>query len=168
MNPNKYDNFPLWIVVLSNAVSLSVYILGFIIMMRLSLFISIIYLILVLFLEYKLIKGHCVDCYYWGKICGFGKGRLSSFFFKKGDPSKFCSDKMSWKDMIPDLLVFLIPFITGIILIIIKFNILILLVLILLLLLSLIGNGFIRGSLTCRYCIQKDLGCPADKLFNKN
>ena len=33
--------------------------------------------------------------------------------------------------------------------------------------LTTIGNGFIRGTLTCKYCKQGELGCPADRLFNK-
>jgi len=70
--------------------------------------------------------------------------------------------------MIPDLLISLIPFITGIILIIIEFDYRILIVLVLLVFLTTTGNGFIRRKLTCRYCGQKELGCPADKLFNKN
>jgi hypothetical protein len=118
--------------------------------------------------EYRLIRYHCTRCYYWGKTCGFGKGRLSSWFFKKGDSLKFCSNEMSWKDMIPDLLISLIPFVTGIVLIVIKFDFIILIALILLVLLSTMGNGYIRGNLTCKYCVQKELGCPAEKLFNKN
>jgi len=164
----KYDNYPLWIVILSNTVSISIYGLGFMIMTRLGWIISILYLIYILILEYKLIRNHCINCFYWGKTCGFGKGRISSWFFKKGDISKFCANEMSWKDMIPDLLVSLVPFITGIVLMIIKFDYIILIALILLMLLSTIGNGFIRGTLTCRYCKQKELGCPADKLFNKD
>ncbi len=74
---------------------------------------------------------------------------------------------MTWKDMIPDLLISLIPLITGIVLLIIKFELILLLALILLIFLTTIGNGFIRGTLTCTFCKQKDIGCPADKLFNK-
>jgi hypothetical protein len=164
----KYENFPWWIVVISNAVSLSIYVLGFTIMLRLSWIISILYLIGLLIFEIRLIRNHCVDCYYWGKTCGFGKGRLSSLFFKKGDTSRFCSGKMSWKDVVPDMLISFVPTITGIVLLILKFDLLILISLILILLLSTMGNGFIRGNLTCKFCKQKDIGCPADKLFNKN
>jgi hypothetical protein len=163
----RYENYPWWIVFLSNLVSLSIYGLGLLIMVQLGWVISILYMIYVLSLEYRLLKKHCVNCFYWGKVCGFGKGIISSWFFKKNDISKFCSFKFSWKDMIPDLLVSLVPFIAGIILLIIKFDYLILIALILLTFLTTTGTGFIRGRLTCRYCKQKELGCPADKLFNK-
>jgi uncharacterized membrane protein len=165
---NKFENYPWWILILSNALSLSIYGLGFMIMIRLGWIISIIYLIYISILEYRLIRNHCPNCFYWGKTCGFGKGRLSAILFKKGDAAKFCLNEFSWKDLIPDLLISLIPFITGIVLMIIKFDYMILIAVILLVLLSTKGNEFIRGKLTCRYCKQKELGCPAEELFNKN
>jgi hypothetical protein len=39
----KYDNYPFWIMVISNAVSLSIYGLGFFIMYRLGWIISILF-----------------------------------------------------------------------------------------------------------------------------
>jgi len=36
-----------------------------------------------------------------------------------------------------------------------------------LLVLSFGGNAFIRGSFACNYCKQKEIGCPAEKLFSK-
>lgn len=165
---NKYCVYPWRIVLLSNAVSLSIYGLGFFIMFRVNWIVSILYLIFILSLEYRLLSKHCINCYYWGKICGFGKGRLSSLFYKKGDTSKFYSNEFSWNDMIPDLLVSLIPFIAGIVLLIIKFDYLILAALILLTFLTTTGSGFIRGKLTCKHCKQMESGCPAYELFNKN
>jgi len=164
----KYDNYPLWIVIMSNFVSLSIYGLGFIIMIRLGWIFSILYLVFIMILEYRLVRKHCIDCFYWGKTCGFGKGRLSSLLFKKGDTSRFCANEMTWKNMIPDLLVSLLPFAIGTILLIIKFDVILLFALTILIVLSTAGNGFIRGTLTCRYCKQKELGCPADRLFNKD
>jgi hypothetical protein len=34
-------------------------------------------------------------------------------------------------------------------------------------LLTFIGNGLVRGSLACKYCKQREIGCPAEQLFNK-
>jgi hypothetical protein len=163
-----YDNFPIWIVILSNLVSILIYISGVMITLRFGWIAAVLYLVFILAFEYRLISNHCVNCYYWGKTCGFGKGRLSSLFFKRGDPSKFCDKKMSWIDMIPDLLVSLVPLIIGIVLMIIKFDFTILFAAIILIVLTTIGNGFIRGNLTCRYCKQRELGCPAEKLFSKD
>jgi len=168
MAPTKtYENFPIGIVILSNFVSFAIYGFGFLIIFRLGLIFALIYMLYVLLFEFRLIRYHCTNCFYWGKTCGFGKGRLSSLLFKKGDSSKFCNKKMTWKDMIPDILISLIPLIVGIVLLFLKFDLILLSFLVLLLLLTTFGNGFIRGTMTCRYCKQKDLGCPTDELFNK-
>ena len=163
----RFENYPIWIVTLSNFVSLAVYALGFLIIFRSGTVFSLLYLLYILILEYRLLRNHCANCYYWGKTCGFGKGRLSSWFFKKGDISKFCNKDMTWKDMIPDMLISLVPLVIGITLLILQLDFILLSELLLLLLLTTIGNGFIRGTLTCRYCEQRELGCPAYLLFNK-
>jgi hypothetical protein len=162
-----YDNFPLHIVILSNSVSLLIYLSGIIITYSLSWIAAILYLFFILALEYRLLSKHCINCYYWGKICGFGKGRLSSMLFKRGNPSKFCENSLTWKDMIPDLLVFLIPLLISIVIMIMKFNLLLLFVTIILIALITFGNGFIRGNLTCKFCKQREIGCPAEQLFSK-
>jgi hypothetical protein len=112
-------------------------------------------------------RTHCVDCYYWGRTCGFGKGRISAIIFKQGDSSKFCKVNMSWKNMIPDLCITVIPLLIGIFLLIWKFEVLLLIAILLMIIASTVGNGFVRGVLTCKHCKQKELGCPAEKLFNK-
>jgi len=136
-------------------------------MMRLHLIVALVYLLYILILEYRLIKKHCVNCYYWGRTCGFGKGRVSALFFKKGDGSKFCEKNMTWKDMIADFLVTLIPVVVGIVMLIMNFDTTLLIAILLLMLLTTYGNNAIRGQLTCKYCRQRALGCPAEKLFNK-
>ena len=163
----SYEKYPVWIVVLSNLVSLAIYGLGIFILFQLGWLAALVFLLYIIILEIRLIRNHCVDCYYRGKTCGFGKGKLSSWVFKQGDASKFCYNEMTWKDMIPDILVWIVPFIVGIIVLIVKFNLIVLIALILLFLFSTFGNAFIRGSLVCKYCKQRAIGCPAEKLFNK-
>ncbi len=162
-----HDNFPVWIVLLSSLFSFLIYLSGFVITFSLNAIAACLYLVYILVLEFRLLGSHCVNCYYWGKTCGFGKGRLSSLFFKRGDPSKFCEKSLRWQDMIPDLLVFLIPLLIAIALMIIRFNLIILFATIVLIALTTAGNGFIRGNLTCKYCRQREIGCPAEQLFRK-
>ncbi len=160
-----YENFPVWIVLLSNLGSAIIYIAGIILMFRLGLIPAMVYLLLIMAFEYRLLSSHCINCYYFGKTCGFGKGVISSMLFKGGDPSKFCNNTMSWKDLIPDLLLSLIPVITGIILMIIEFDVILLLAVTAIITVTTVGNGFIRGKLTCKYCRQRESGCPAEKMF---
>jgi hypothetical protein len=117
-------------------------------------------------LEIRLLRKSCVNCYYYGKRCAFGKGKLCSLFFKKGNKEGFTGD-FTWKDLIPDMLVAIIPLLIGITRLIVGFNWLLLSLIILLFFLVSTGNGFIRGSLACKYCKQREIDCPADKMFNK-
>jgi hypothetical protein len=163
----SFENYPLGIVLLSNLVSLSIYGLGFFIIQKSGWIYANLYLLYILIIEFRVIRNHCAKCYYWGKTCCFGKGRISAWIFKRGDPAKFCNKEMSWKDLIPDTLISLIPFVTGIVLIIIKFDFILLSALCLLVLLTTMGNGFIRGTFACKYCKQREIGCPAELFFNK-
>ncbi len=163
----KYQSYSLLTLFLSNILSAMIYGLGFFILSKTNRILPIIYLFYIMFLEIRLIRNHCRDCFYWGKICGFGKGKISSWFFKKGNNSRFCNLQMTWKNMIPDILIFIIPVIAGLVLLIIHFNVIILFAILLLILLITAGNGYIRGTLVCKFCRQRDLGCPADRLFNK-
>lgn len=163
MKEGCYESYPTWMVILSNALPISIYIIGAYILYGLGILFSVLYLLFCLIMEIRLLK-HCTNCYYYGKTCAFGKGRLSSYFFKKGDPKLFYEKEVSWYAMLPDFLVFLLPLAGGIIILISKFNWIILLLIIVILILSFGGNAFIR-SLTCKHCKQRELGCPALELF---
>lgn len=164
---DRHENFPGKDVFLTNVHSLGLYASGLLIIYKLGLIYAFAYLLYIFILEFRLLRNHCINCYYWGKTCGFGKGRLSAFFFKQGEPSKFCSKEMKWEDMIPDMLVSLVPLIAGIILLIIDFEWIVLFLVALLIFLTTFGNSYVRGKIACKYCKQRDIGCPAEKLFRK-
>ncbi len=161
-----YESYPGWMVVLSNALTISIYIIGAFILYGLGIIFTALYLLFCLFMEIRLLKKGCVNCYYYGKTCAFGKGRLSSYLFKKGDPELFYQEEVSWYAVLPDFLVFLIPLAGGIILLFINFSWITLILILTIVILSLGGNPFIR-SLSCKHCKQRELGCPAAELFNK-
>jgi len=166
--PACYENYPAPIVIGSNLLSVLIYVIGALILYRFSLIWVICYLLFILFLEFRLMGGHCVDGYYYGKTCAFGKGRLSSLFFPRGNPEKFNQMKLSWKEIIPDFLGFMIPGLAGILLLVREFTWIILILVIALFLQGFLGNAVVRGQLACKYCKQKEKGCPAEQLFNKN
>ena len=166
MEITKYENYPFGAVLLSNLVAVSIYGIGAFIIYQLGVVWLILYLLYIAFLEAKLLL-HCKGCYYYGKACAFGRGKLSCLFFKKGDPQKFSQRKLTWKNLIPDFLVSIIPAVIGIIILVRDFSWLVLSLLAILFLLTSAGNGFIRGSIACKHCKQLDLGCPATRLFNK-
>jgi len=166
--PKTFENFPCRIIIISNLVSIAIYFIGAFIIFQLGIIWLTLYLIYILGLEIRLLKKSCPNCYYYGKFCAFGKGKISSLFFKKGSPDKFINRKITWKSVLPDFLISLIPFAVGIVLLIINFNWLLLLLLVILVILTTAGSGFVRSRLACKFCEQRELGCPAEKLFNKN
>lgn len=165
--PRTYSSYPCGIILVSSIFSLAAYLLGAFIISKIGLFWLGLYIVYVAWLEIRVMSKSCVNCYYYGKYCAFGKGKISSWLFKKGSSERFHEDKISWKDLLPDFLAPIIPVIAGIILLILGFDWLILASVVLLLILTTMGNGFVRGSLACKFCRQRELGCSAEQLFRK-
>lgn len=164
MKEECYENYPLRIILISNMLSVSIFIMGTLVLYNLGSIPVLIYFLLYLVLEIRLFKKSCTNCYYFAKICAFGKGRVASYLFKKGNPKNFSEKKVTWYSMIPDFLIPIIPLVSGIIILIYRFDIVILFLLIAILILFLGGNPIIR-SLTCKNCKQREHGCPAAELF---
>lgn len=164
-NEETYEQYPKRIVALSTIVGLSIYGLGAFILWRLGFLLGIFYLLFCLWVESAILRKSCVHCYYYGKLCGMGKGKLCGWLFKQGDPNKFTEREASWREIVPDMLVLIIPLIGGIISSIISFSWIYLGAMIVLLLLLFGGNAVVRGSFVCKHCKQRELGCPAEKLF---
>jgi len=162
------DRYPAWAVAVCTAVSVTTYVIGAYLMYRAWPPLAMAYLAFVLFLEIRLLRGHCVDCAYYGKVCAFGKGVVSAWFFPRGDPARFCQRKISWIDILPDFLVTLVPMATGILLLVWQFDWLILTLVVILFLLGFAGTGLVRTRIACRYCRQRELGCPAEQIFGKS
>ncbi|MBN1805340.1 MAG: hypothetical protein JW837_08825 [Sedimentisphaerales bacterium] len=162
-----YENFPVWASFLSWSFSLSLYILGSYILGTLYFPLAIVFIFYCLWVELRILKYSCVNCYYYGKHCGLGRGKLCRLLFKKGSPEKFNEKEISWKDLIPDFMVLIFPLVGGIVFLILDFSLLILILTVVLVLLSTGGNAMLRGSLACKYCKQKELGCQAEQLFSK-
>ena len=151
----------------SNLLSISMYLIGAAILYQIGLIWLVLYVLFILLLELRLVKGHCVDCWYYGRTCAFGKGRLSCMFFPKGTPEQFKKQTITWKDIVPDFLVFIIPLLVGIALLIHDFSWILLVLIIILFFLGFMGNAVVRSQLACRYCRQREIGCPAQRLFER-
>lgn len=165
--PVPYERYPFGTIFIANLLTLSLYVIGAILLYQFLPLLVIPYILFILSLELRLLSGHCIDCYYYGKACAFGKGRLCATLYPRGSPERFCRMTVTWKDILPDFLVFIIPVLAGIILLVMAFRISTLVLVILLLILGFAGNAFVRGQLACRYCRQRTNGCPAAQLFDK-
>jgi hypothetical protein len=160
-----FENYPAWTIVLSIGLSVSIYALGSAIVVRLGWGFLAAYLLLLVYLEVKQLATGCVHCVYYGRACFSGKGVVAAWLFKRGDPSRFASREVSWLSLLPDMLVVLIPVGIGLFLSMRRFDSVLLSLMVGLLLLAFPGNGFVRGKLACCHCRQRELGCPAEKLF---
>lgn len=156
------------LVALSNLVSLSIYAIGSYVLWKLHPLAAVLYLVYCAYLEFRILRHSCSNCHYYGKVCCFGKGRVCSFFFQRGDPKRFVERKISWLDILPDFLVTIVPVVIGAALLIHDFSWIVLAAIVLLLILGFVGSAVIRGAFACKHCAQKDLGCPAVELFEKS
>jgi hypothetical protein len=161
-----HETYPATTVIVSTVVSFLIYGIGVYLLNRFGLIWVAAYVLYILLLEIRLLGGHCVDCYYYGRTCAFGKGYLSSLFFKRGRPERFSCMTITWKDIVPDFLVFIVPVLAGLLLLLREFTWTVLILVIALFLLGFLGNALVRGQLACRYCKQREIGCPAAQLFD--
>jgi len=164
----RYDSYPMWMVALTVVFSLSVYAVGAYLLWKLIPLVSVLYLVYCAVLEIRVLRHSCTGCYYYGRRCCFGKGRLCPLLFSEGDPGRFAERVVSWHDVLPDLMVTVIPLIGGGVLLATDFSWVVASLLLVLFVLGFPGSAFIRGSYACRHCRQRDLGCPALTLFERN
>ena len=167
MNASSFENYPWWMIIICNAVGLAIYAIGLYLMARLGIVWGVLYASYCVWVEWRVLSGSCRYCYYFGKRCGFGKGRVCSWFFAKGAEETLCTKRISWRHVVPDFMVSLIPLGAGITMLFRDFSWVVLLLLVMLVFLGSVGTGFVRGQVACRYCRQRDLGCPAEQLFSK-
>lgn len=168
MNQEKsYDQYPIKFVLGSSIIQILIYIFGAYLVYLLGPFWVILYVLYLIILEIRLLKTGCIHCYYYNKRCAFGKGKFCALFFKKGNPDTFVKKQFTWLDIVPDFLVSIIPLVIGIIYLFSSFSWSLLFIVVALVILSFPVTGFLRGSLACSFCKQREIGCPAEQLFKK-
>jgi hypothetical protein len=167
MKPTPFENFPWWMVVVCNGVTLAIYAVGLYLMAHLGVAWALLYAAYCTWMEWRVLSKSCRYCYYFGKRCGFGKGRICSWFLSKGEGTTLSEVEISWRDLVPDFLVSLVPLGVGITILIRSFSWPALISTGILAFLGSAGTGLVRGQIACKYCRQRELGCPAERLFSK-
>ena len=162
-----FDRYPAGIVLVSVLQTLFIYASGAAIMLYAAPTWAALYLAFCLWSEYRVLRKSCVNCVYYGQICAFGRGLVCSWIFRKGDPAAFNTRTPTWAALIPDLLISLLPFSVGTFFLIRSFTWPLVGLMVLLVLLAFPGTGFIRSQLACAHCRQRQLGCPAERLFGR-
>jgi len=162
-----FESYPMSTVALANLQSISICAIGAYILSGLGLALAGLYIIYVAALAVNVMRNSCVNCYYFGKVCFSGWGKISPYLFNKGDSSAFSQRELTWLAILPDFLTTIIPVFGGIVLIAVSFSWVTVGLVVVLVFLSTGGNALVRGRLACRFCKQRELGCPAEKLFQK-
>jgi hypothetical protein len=128
---------------------------------------SALYLVYCAAVEVNVMYRSCRSCVYYGKRCAFGRGWLAARLFTPGDPVSFSNRDVSALTLIPDFLVTIIPVVGGLVSLFFAFSWLTLALIIIFLVVFLTGTATVRGRVACKYCAQREHGCPANDMFNK-
>jgi hypothetical protein len=165
MPRTAYENFPLPLALLSVLISASVYALGAYVLSGTTSLTASLYIACCALLELWVLKESCVHCYYYGRVCGLGRGKVCSLLFRRGDPRSFVQRQICWKDRAPEFFVVFMPLLGGAYLLAVGFSWSTLGAMTALLLLSRVGKAVVRWAYSCKFCKQKELGCPALAIF---
>jgi len=162
------EEYPKLGIIFGNFVMILWIILGTIACYFFHPLIALIYLVFAVIMIFLVLrKLVCTNCYYYGKWCPVGWGKLSALFFKKGSIEKFSTGLGIKLAPFTYGLLTLIPVVLIIISVIQKFDTSKIIVLILLILIS-FYSGAISRKKSCQNCKMR-LICPgcAAKIKNK-
>ena len=162
-----FEEYPITTVIGQNLFFLIYFGIGFIGMLSLKIFnipvVSLLYAIfLIIMLLFVLRKHLCTNCYYYGKTCSTGWGKLSSLMFKEKSGNYELGIKLAgitWG------LATLIPIIGIIISLILNFSVYRLVLLGLFILLTPIN--FISHKNSCKRCKMRTI-CPATMIKGRD
>lgn len=167
MTQTSYERFPLRITIPVVLINLLLYALGAYILLRIHFAAAILYLGYCAVIQVNVMRRSCRSCYYYGKNCAFGIGVLCARLFTRQDPASFVNRDVSALTLVPEFLVVIIPVLAGLVSTVLSFSWLYLGVVLAFLLFFLIGTAAVRGIAACKYCRQRELGCPAVQMFSR-
>jgi len=160
----SFENYPLSSVVLSNLFNMAVYALGAYLLLGFGYMAALVYFIYCLYMEFSVMKEGCIGCYYYGKTCFCGKGRLCPVIFKKGSPKVF-EKELNWMMFLPSFLVIIFPVVGGIILLVRAFDWMTLVLTAFILPFYFIGNAVVHNY-SCTHCKQREINCRVLDMFD--
>ena len=165
--PEAFEKYPISTVFTFNLVSLLLYLVGLYLLSRINTIFAALFVLYLIAVEFSVYKEGCANCYYYGKRCRCGRGKIVALFLKKGDPKKFCEKQVTWKNLLPQVLISIIPILAGAYLLTQVFTLQILALTVLPLIIWFLGNPLLYGKLGCPHCKQGRICCPANEFFGK-
>ncbi|MHA2138638.1 MAG: hypothetical protein ACW98G_12225 [Candidatus Hodarchaeales archaeon] len=163
---SKLESFPFKIVCLSASLTIISYLAGAFVLYFFHPMLSALYLILAATTLMVSMKLRCTHCYYLGRYCNFGLGKLAELIFSKGDPSEFRDPKKVGFTGFLSFGTMLIPVAIGLLLLVTEITLGNLGLLIGYFLIGIAPNFLVRGDF-CDKCMQGELGCPSYERMKK-
>jgi uncharacterized membrane protein YccF (DUF307 family) len=155
--PAFYENYPKHIIAIRWLILLIAFALGIYVLLDLHYMLAIVYILYSLIaLTLILPLSRCVSCFYHGKFCNTGWGRVAFYLFKKGDESKYV-DHYNYAIFLH--LLWLVPLLIALLQLVRKRNILALSILVTYLFILFLEKIVLK-KLCCKRCHQKEF-CPA-------
>ena len=155
--PTFCENYPKHIIAIRWIILLTTFGLGTYILCDLHYALAIVYIIYsVIALILILPLSRCVNCFYHGKLCNTGWGRVAFYLFKKGDESKYVEH---YNYAIFLHLLWLVPLLAALLQLVRKRDVLVLSILVIYLFILFIEKIVLK-KLCCKKCHQKE-SCPA-------
>lgn len=170
MRGKTFESYPVWMIFVYYLVSFSIYLSGLYLTYLILPLFALVFFIYILFLEIQVLREGCVRCYYYGKRCVCGKGKIAKVFMKKDTKREFNEKEITMKDMIPSMLPTFVALIAGAYLTYQSwpnFSFIVIGLAVLPLILTFFGNPILYGKIACPHCKQGKLGCPACEFFMK-
>lgn len=165
--PAAFEKYPVTTVITFWLVALLNFAIGIYLLSLINIIFSLLYVIYIVAIELSVYREGCVSCWYYGKRCSSGRGVIAPHFFKKDDSKKFCERQVTWKNMLPTMLVTVIPVAAGLYLLSMGFTYLLIGLTIIPILTWFIWNPLVYGKLACPHCRQGRICCPANAFFGK-
>ncbi|UCD02772.1 MAG: hypothetical protein JSV63_03240 [Candidatus Aenigmatarchaeota archaeon] len=164
--PEAYESYPVRTLILYNVIFIINYAAGIYILSQLWIWLGLLFILYILFLEWIVYREGCSCCYYYGKRCFSGRGKLAPKFVKRDDPKKFCEKEVTAKNLMPQILALVFPVAGGAILLYLSFSWLIVGLMLIPVLIWFFGNPLIYGNIACPHCKQGRICCPANDFFS--
>ena len=153
----RYENYSRSSVLLRNAFEILLYAFGAVILAGFGTWAAIAYLAYCAAMTVWTMRFRCKYCYYYGKVCPIGMGRIVSRLFKPGDNEDF---SRYVKFIAPVFLIWLLPILGGVVLLFVRFSVMRAVILALFVIARFALSGKVVVQLGCVRCKQQD-DCPA-------
>lgn len=154
------ESFPAITIVLGTMITITSVFLGAAVIFFFDLVFSMVYVGLYVVMTILNVRFRCNFCYYCGKRCPSGMGKLVKKEYLSRYNREFNNPVNYGLVGVFSFAMMILPIVIGIIALFLNFVIIQLVVLIFYCIVSFVPNAFLKGD-RCKKCKQGKLGCPA-------